>query len=202
MMLSYTTFDSNSPGEKIGLIVEQLCKVGATLISIPCNTAHSPEIFKAITKYTSSECRILNLIDETINELVSTKPSLRRVGILSTEGARLSGIYCNPLREQGIEVIETDDDFQRDFVNPFIYHPARGIKSKAIIDKTLVKDPLGVLIENLLSKGAEAVIMGCTELDLALEVLEVYRSQTISPLTTLAKATVREWATLRASSST
>ena len=55
---------SINPGIAIGNIIQTLSSNGASIIGIPCNTAHASLIFNQIKKYTPKRCKLVHLVEE------------------------------------------------------------------------------------------------------------------------------------------
>ena len=58
-----------NPGEAIGEIMVRMAKAGATVIGVPCNTAHSPRIMDvavAMLHEASPKTRFVNMIDSVV----------------------------------------------------------------------------------------------------------------------------------------
>ena len=69
---------------------------------------------------------------------------MERIGVLSTTGTFVSGVYRDALDFEGYEVIRPTPEMQEELIHPAIYHPDYGIKS--------VSDPVQPqAVENLLA---------------------------------------------------
>lgn len=132
----------------------------ADLIAIPCNTAHA--FVERIQPYLSIP--IVNMLHETVLHLRSTHPALRRVGLLATSGTLASRVYHEAAEAAGLEPIAPDDAHQA-LVMSAIYGE-RGVK--AGFTDGACRDELMAALVHLVERGAEAVILGCTELPLLL----------------------------------
>ena len=58
-----------NPGEAIGEIMVRMAKAGATVIGVPCNTAHSPRIMDvavAMLHEASPQTRFVHMIDSVV----------------------------------------------------------------------------------------------------------------------------------------
>lgn len=130
----------------------KLVDYGATLLAIPCNTAHF--FYDALNAAVSVP--ILNIIEETVGML--TRMGTRRVGILATEGTVRAGAYHKVCAVHGIEAVSLPQAGQRR-LNALIYDT---IKCGA-------QPPAGELeriAAPLLAAGCQRLILGCTELSL------------------------------------
>jgi len=134
--------------------------------AVPCNTFHAPVIwdrFLSILRERGSEITVLHMIDITVRQLIDHHPGIRCVGILSTTGTRRERIYEGPLERAGLKVVTCRD---QEMVHQAIYHHVWGIKATAAVSEK-ARDVFIGKLEELRALGAEAVILGCTEIPLA-----------------------------------
>lgn len=147
---------------------------GAELIAIPCVTAHffMKEIYEGIG------VPIIDMIKETVLELKSA--NIKKVGIMATTGTIKSGIFERALVAEGITPVIPDENTQKN-VMYLIYDC---IKAGLPLDMEV----FGRVSDTLSSKGAECIILGCTELSMAkrenigkgyIDVLEVLAKRSI-----------------------
>jgi aspartate racemase len=147
--------------------VRRLTGLGADFIAIPCNTAHFflPELIEL------TGARFLNMIEETVVQARQQSPGIRRVGILSTRGTRMTGLYAAACAERHLECVELSEEHQERFVDPAINQVKTGGDVNAGV--AWIRQAVRVLAD----MGAEAVIAGCTEIpliaDRAVQVLPV-----------------------------
>jgi aspartate racemase len=145
-----------SPSEALKETAKNLERAGAGLIVIPCNTAHHwiEDVRKAV------KIQVIDMLDETAQEIVSKYPSIKRVGLLASKGTIRSGLYQKRLERFGIKII-LPTDLDQESVMDVIYSVKSGnlaVKKKAIeVSSRLIQD------------GAELIIAGCTEIPLVLE---------------------------------
>jgi aspartate racemase len=131
---------------------------GATLVAVPCNTAH---LFVAPIA-ADVGLQVVHMIEETGTYLGQHLPSVNRVGVLATTGTVRAGLYQDWLRRGGIDVLVPDEAVQADVVMPAI----RAVKAGR--DGPAVNDALALAASRLLEAGADAVIAGCTEIPIGL----------------------------------
>ncbi len=137
-----------------------LVRAGAALIAMPCNTAHY--FHTAIQN--SVSVPVLHMPRETARHIKSSLPMVRRVGLLATVGTVKSGIYAEACRDSGLELISPEDEMQN-LVTTAIFGP-QGIKAGG---RELPTQQLITAAESLIARGVDAVILGCTEIPLALK---------------------------------
>ena len=185
-----------NPGYAIANIIEELYLAKATVVGIPCNTAHSKEIFGVIKKELKLKKRpikLLNMIDETTSFISKNYPNITKVGILSTTGTFKSKIYNHSLELNNYEVILPSLKMQENIIHPAIYDPIYGIKSTSNTIHPKARKNLLKGISSLKKQGAEVVILGCTEIPLAITEKKIDELITIDPTNILARALINEF---------
>lgn len=186
---------SLNPAIPIAEVLIRLDRAGAGVAGIPCNTTHVPEIFDRILEELEREAstiRVLHMIGETVSFILQEFPGSRSIGVLSTTGTYRSGIYRKALEESGFRVVIPDPLMQEELVHPAIYDPEYGIKTVSHPIQSRAIDNLGRGIAYLKDRGAEAVVLGCTEIPLAFPGPVVMGLPAIDPTLVLARALVRE----------
>ncbi|WP_457549237.1 aspartate/glutamate racemase family protein [Archaeoglobus sp.] len=140
---------------------EMLEKAGADCILICTNTMHK------VADYVQSRINVplLSIIDCVAREIV--KRGIKRVGLLGTKFTMEDGFYKDGLRKYGLEVVVPDEK-DRNEVHRIIFEElCRGIFKEPSRRKLIE------IIEKLKMKGAEGVILGCTELPLLIKQSEI-----------------------------
>jgi len=161
---------SVNPGENIGVIMQTLAQAGATVIGMPCNTAHSPKILtvalEALHK-SYPHVKFVHMIDALVHTVQSTYPNACKVGVLSTVATFETALYQSALEKAGL-ISMAPDGAGRERVQKAIMDTSFGIKacSKPVsaAAKKMLEDEAIVLAE----QGADIIILGCTEIPLAL----------------------------------
>lgn len=143
---------SENPAPVMKREVSRLIEAGAELIVIPCNTAHY--FYREIAKISSVP--ILNIIESTVDFCAFR--GIRRIGILATEGTVLSGAYKSVLESKGMDYIIPTPEEQA-LVSQMIYGDIKQGKFPS-------RDRFLSVAESLRTRGAETVVLGCTELSL------------------------------------
>jgi len=143
-----------------------LAAAGATVAAIPCNTAHAPAIFDIVRAGVAGlPLRLLHMIAETAAHLAAEHPELRTVGVLSTTGTWRARLYPQLLEPRGLRVVVPDATLQ-ETIHAAVYDPAHGIKPAGRATAQ-ARAGLEQGIAALRAAGAEAIILGCTEMPLA-----------------------------------
>jgi len=163
--------EENKVREMLINAVIKLERFGADFIAIPCNTVtyYFPEMQNAVS------IPIINIIKETTNEVL--KSGIKKVGLLGTEMTIKSNIYSNVLKN--IQILTLNKTEQKE-TTKIILNILAGRK----LDKD--REKLTQFIQKLKDLGAEKVILGCTELPLAIK----SNNDVLDTLEILAKSTV------------
>jgi aspartate racemase len=180
-----------NPGIAISEIALELEKAGATVLGIPCNTAHSPRIFDVIQEElqnNGSNVQVLHMVAETAKFIKEHFPEAN-VGVLSTIGTRNTGLYKQVIEEFGLKCIEPNDTLQNK-VHAAIYDETYGIKAISSPVTNRAHDQLVAAIQELKGEGAQVIILGCTELPLALREKSYSGLPVIDPNRILARALI------------
>ena len=182
-----------NPGFAIAEIITTLFSNGAKVIGVPCNTAHAKPIFDTIKENIPTSCKLIHLIEEVGFYLRNKHPNITRVGILGTTGTLNANIYPDTFRQFGIEVIHPSDEIQNLLVQPAIYDKTYGIKAISNPINAKAKRDLMAAARHLSSRKAKAIILGCTEIPLALTEEVIETSLVIDATSILASALIREF---------
>ena len=150
-----------SPLPRMIAIGEKLASQGADHIAIPCMTAHyfHQELSDGIPT------AIINGIGETVRSL--KERGISRVGIMATDGTIRTGLFRRELERNGMEPLIPSQERQRDVMH-LIYN---NIKA----NRPAEMDRFHAVRRELQGMGAQAIILGCTELSL------IKRDQDIGP---------------------
>lgn len=141
-----------SPLEPMVALGKQLKAMGAEVVATPCITAHyfhqSLQEGIGLPMIHGIECIARQLANGGIS----------RVGLMATDGTVQSGIFQRQVEEQGMELILPDAEGQA-AVMALIYDQVKAGKQPELSLFESVK-------EQLRSKGAQVVVLGCTELSM------------------------------------
>ena len=134
----------------------RLAEAGADFIVVPCNTAHAflPRIAPVLS------IPLISMIDETAKAVARELPG-SVVGILATGGTISAGLYQDAFAREGLESIVPDDDGQAR-----VHSAIAGVKAGHVsaVQTELVR----TTAVELIARGAQSVIVACTELPLIL----------------------------------
>ena len=151
--------------------------MGADVLIMPCNTAHN--YYDGISAAVSVP--VLHMVRLTAQALVER--GVKKAGLLATDGTVRTGIYQKSFAGSGVELLTPDEAGQR-AVMEMIY---QGVKAG---DMGFDARPARQAMERLLAAGAEVLILGCTELPLAVKLYGI-DLPAVDPTLELALAAIR-----------
>ncbi|MBT3406048.1 amino acid racemase [Candidatus Woesearchaeota archaeon] len=163
--------------EHLQLIKEaiiRLNKINVELIVIPCNTVHT--FIKDLRS--TSTCQILSIIEETTKQIASKK--VRKVGILASTKTINEKLYATQLNTENIELVLPKEQEKISKIILRILNNTNNHKDKDFMNEK---------IRELKKDGAEAVIIGCTDLSKKLN-QEDHQIPLIHALSALQEATI------------
>ncbi len=150
--------DWNAASERMVDAARRLESAGAECIVICSNTMH----LLADAVGAAATIPLLHIADATAKPILAR--GFRRVGLLGTRFTMEQDFYRGRMSERlGLDVL-TPDAEERDIVNSIIYEElVRGII------RAESRRAYQAVIETLRDAGAEAVILGCTEIGLLIK---------------------------------
>jgi aspartate racemase len=156
---AYLLGEGEDPRPALAAIAQRLERFGCELLVMPCNTAHAfaDTIRQAVT------IPFVDWIESTADAVLSMSP--RVAGILATDGTIRAGLYQRALRDRGIHTVVPDADSQRSVMDAI--YGVTGVKSNPA-EAARGRDGLRRAAAALAGHGADVVILGCTELALAM----------------------------------
>jgi len=141
---------------------QRLARAGAGLVVVPCNTAHLwfAELESALA------LPMLHLVDAALEDAVATAGAGATIGLLCTDATLASGLYVNrtPRSAQapGVQWALPTATEMLELVMPGI----QAVKAGAL-DRGA--ELLGAAARALARRGAQALVLGCTEVPLVLD---------------------------------
>lgn len=186
---------TTNPAYAIADQFEKMSGMGVSIAVMACNTAHASPIFDValdLLRAKGVELRILHLIDETITHIKQKHPDIRRVGILGTQGTYRSRLYDQALENAGLKVVLPDPAVREHDIHAALYNPSFGIKTNAGgVTEQAVSRVLAA-VRHLQKLGAEAIVLGCTELPLAIRETQIDGIPILDPAKIMAEKLIRE----------
>jgi aspartate racemase len=167
--------------------LRMLASSGADTAAIVCNTAHAEPIFRVLeTELSELSLTYVNIIRET--QAVLERDGIRKAGLLATLGTYSLDLYATGF--SGTVLHPCEKDQYR--VHNIVYNVQNGLKTHYPKYRDEHYSRLIDVARSLADAGAEALILGCTELPLLTELERYIDLPVYDPNRILAKALVRQ----------
>ena len=150
---------------------------GADALMMACNTAHF---------FYDSICEAVNvpvLHMPRLTAQILRSRGVKKAGVLATDGTCQSGVYGNALTEEGIEPVYLSAEKQAVIMSLIYDYVKAGRMDFSELD-------LDGVISEMQEKGAEILILGCTELPVAFGIIGKTALPVVDPTDVLARAAV------------
>lgn len=157
--------------------IQVLNQASVGVIAIPCNSSH--HWFDEMSA--SSKAPLLHIARTCVEAIPSTGVS--RVAIFATRGALVSGFYQRELRARGIDFLLPDPEGGQKQVDGCI----REVKAGNLETGGQL---LTLACQEAVKQGADALIMGCTEIPVASRYADVSDLKLVDSSLELARASV------------
>jgi aspartate racemase len=179
----------------------------ADFVIVPCNTMHA--FFMQIAEHCSLP--LIDMIDATIDKVVETAGQHATVGLLASNGTLEARVYQDRIacRCPGLTILTPgqmhqsrigDSSLQDSVVMPAIFGGTTGLVDfgpglkggahRNPVHRAAIRTQLLEIITEFGRMGADAVILGCTELSLAFEEPEDSTVPIVDSLRCLAMKTI------------
>lgn len=153
---------------------------GAEIIAMPCNTSH---YFQEII-INSIKSKFISITGSVAQYIINKK--FNKVAILATDGTICADVYGKVFNKHNIDCVYPSCSNQK-VIMDIIY---KYVKQGNLKDLPLIKDDFLNLIEDLMSAGAQAIVLACTELPIAFRAMNVSGLNIIDTNYILAKTIV------------
>jgi len=172
-------------------MAKKMHQLGVKIIGVPCNTFHAKPIWRVfqqnLKENTGNTLKLMNMIKATANN-IALSYSKKNVGILGTTGTYKFNIYGDALKEKQISFVVPDSAGQSK-VHQSIYDTNFGIKCNGKITGESLEIIIST-VKQLTDKGADLILLGCTELSLIPNEIFPKDVLFIDPVKVLAKAMI------------
>jgi aspartate racemase len=160
--------------------IRGLKSVGCDRVVIPCNSAHFwyDELVKLGVP-------IVHIVDSIADELRGLHIENETIGVIGTQGTIECGIYQLRLQRQGWKCLVPNQEQMDLFVQPAIDL----IKADKIAESHML---IMKVIHSLIDRGARAVVLGCTELPLAIAISSVRNTPIANSIDSLIQAVIKK----------
>lgn len=174
-------FGGHQPLEPMLQAMGKLAALGATSVAVACNTAHA---WHGELQQRFPQLEVLHVAREVARTLA--RGGVTQVGLLATDGTYRSGLYAQALQQQGVQChIPEADECER-----LMHGIYSGVKTG---DLAVAQRCFESVARSLaLRHGLDTLIMGCTEIPLALKSLrDLPQVKLVDPAQLLARALAR-----------
>ncbi|RYF69725.1 MAG: aspartate/glutamate racemase family protein, partial [Comamonadaceae bacterium] len=148
---------AHQPAEPLLQATGRLSALGARVVAIACNTAHA---WHGILQQRFPQLVVLHGVQEVVAELATR--NVQGVGLLATQGAYDAGLYQGELERAGIGCFVPESD-ERELLMQGIYE---GVKAGNYPLARQRFESVSIALQQ--RHGVSTLIMGCTEIPLAL----------------------------------
>ncbi len=193
-----------SPLSHLQVSIELLASMGASVVGIPCNTAHYFLRGAVNSGAWVPPVPLVDMIDETAK--AAARSGVRTAGLLATSGTISTGLYQQSMARVGIRVLVPavagltaqpraldDRDESDQEVEALVARRGEqdGLVMEAIYGEGGIKAGftegrprrlLEAAGRRLVQEGAEALVLGCTEIPLALRGSHLGKGRDATPL--------------------
>ena len=169
------------PWEKLKAGILGLKDAGCDRIVIPCNTAHF-----WYDRMNQLGVPIKHIVGSVAEELKSLKIHSGTIGIIGTKATMSLGLYQHYLNNQGWSCITPSTSEMDTYVQPAI----ELIKSN---DIEAARELLMIAIDKLLPYGVKAIVLGCTEIPLAIKETQYKNIPLVNSIDSLVKLAIKEF---------
>jgi aspartate racemase len=161
--------------------VQVLKAVGCDLVVIPCNTAHFwyDDMIKL-------KVPIVHIVDSVADALRDAGVASGTIGVMGTQATVELGLYQYKLNKGGWDCIVPSKEEMDTLVQPAIdmIKGGKTTESQPIIMK---------VVHSLIERGARAVVLGCTELPLAITIPNENGIPIINSIDSLVKSAIKNF---------
>ena len=164
--------------------IRRLAAAGASAIAIPCNSAH----LWYDRLQAACGIPILHIVRAVSEALLPCAPQGARIGLMGTRATLDSRLYQDDLERQGYACLLPEEEDLHACCLPAIRLVKENRTNEAMA-------PAMRQIAALREKGAEVIVLGCTELPLAIphEVRPALGVEIVDSIDALAWAALRWW---------
>ena len=159
--------------------IQVLKAVSCNLIVIPCNTAHFwyDELIKL-------KVPIVHIVDSVAYSLCDVDVNNGTIGIIGTQGTIESCLYQDRLTDWNC-IVPTQEEMDN------LVQPAIDLVKAGDMDKSHTM--LMSVVDSLIARGAKAVVLGCTEIPLAIRENNQNGIPLINSIDSLVKVAIKEF---------
>lgn len=176
-----------SPSTAIASSLDKLSLLGADFGVVICNTAHI--YFDEIEQKVSLP--LINMVGNVACHVARTTPGIT-VGLISTTATARSMLYPRHFASSGVSIaVPGDRDQER--ISASIFDPQFGIKATGMAVSARATEIIAdVAIRMRREQGVDHIILGCTELSMAIPEAQWQGLEVIDPVKLLARTCLQQ----------
>jgi len=161
--------------------IKGLKAAGCKLIVIPCNTAHF-----WFHEFVKLNVQIIHIVDSVADALRDAGVINSTIGVIGTQATIELGLYQYRLNKLGWNcVVPTNAEMDT------LVQPAIDLIKANRIDEA--HPMLMTVVDSLIKEGATAVVLGCTEIPLALRETQHQEIPLINSIDSLVKSAIKQF---------
>jgi aspartate racemase len=161
--------------------IQGLKAAGCKLIVIPCNTAHF-----WFHKFSNINVQIIHIVDSVADALRDVNVIDSKIGVIGTQATIELGLYQYRLNKLGWTCI-VPTKLEMDT----LVQPAIDLIKANQIDQA--HPMLMTVVDSLIKNGATAVVLGCTEIPLAVRETQRDNISLINSIDSLVKSAIKKF---------
>ena len=169
------------PWDKLKQGIMGLKNAGCDQVVIPCNTAHF-----WYERLVTLGVPITHIVDSVVEELQSHDINGGTIGIVGTTATMRLGLYQHHLRKLGYSCVTPGAHDMDTLVQPAIDY----IKANNL---SAAHDLLMQAIDNLHVWNVKAIVLGCTEIPLAIKDSHSRRKPLVNSIDSLVKSAIKQF---------
>ena len=169
------------PWEKLKRGIQGLKNADCDLVVIPCNTAHF-----WYERLVELGVPIIHIVDSVVEELQLQGVNSGTIGIVGTTATMRLGLYQHHLRKLGYSCVTPGAHDMDNLVQPAIDY----IKANNL---SAAHDLLMQAIDNLHSWNVKAIVLGCTEIPLAIKDSQSRGKPLVNSIDSLVKSAIKQF---------
>jgi aspartate racemase len=177
-----------SPLPALRSLRDRLLAAGATMLAMPCNTAHY--WYDAL----AGDCPVpfISIVESSCTAVRKVASPGQPVGLIGTRATLAAGIYDRQLQAGGYRLMLPSEEELAQAILPSIRLVKEGRAAQA-------GELLAPAVQALLGRGAAVVVLACTETPAALDARRSpLRAHCVDSNRALARACVARWSARRA----
>jgi aspartate racemase len=172
-----------SPAPALRAIRDRLIAAGATLLAMPCNTAHC--WYDELAG--DSPVPFASIVEASCDAVAAIAAPTGGIGLVATRATLAARLFERPLAARGYPVLLPSEVELAESILPSIRLVKEGKPAQA-------GDLLQPAAQALFDRGAAAVILACTETPIALDAIgSPLRARCIDSTEALARACLHAW---------